>query len=146
MDAWPFKGQKPELAWGNPPNLQATAVPLSPQDLQKGSLDTEAYREALAARVAWLIQQSGSPEEAIRWLERRVGQEGIFLDLPADDPERAAMDLLTNPSFQELLAQAADLPPFPVPVRRMADAARVVRETSLEEWLAAVVVQPGSTE
>ena len=146
MDAWPFRGGKPELAWGCRPNLQATAVPLSPQDLQRGSLDREGYREALAARVAWLIQQSGSPEEAIRWLERRVGQEGIFLDLPADDPDQAATDLLTNPSFGDLLDLAAEIRPFPVKVHRMVDAARVVRETSLEAWLVSVVVQTGSTE
>ena len=129
----------PALAWAPPGQDPVTAgVPLLPEDLKSG-LTRWTYRDRLERRVLAMVQSEPDPELAVDALAAELEARGLW---PGVTPEGESVQtqvaplLYLNPlwpDYRNLMVQLPEDEPFPV--RRVPEVQRILRDTTLAEWM-----------
>lgn len=135
---WPLSGNR-RMAWSPPGNsLALAAVPVTPEQVKAG-LTPIAYREALAGRVTWLVEQEPDPQAAVDALREELEARALWpgVALQAESLWGQVAELLTdNPLWPDYLNLRVALPPQrPMPVRPFPAAVQAVKATTLADWM-----------
>lgn len=140
MDRWPYK-EKPR-AWAPDRGLEAATLAAVPVKAAVKALDREAYLDALADRVAWMMRQHLGPGlnpnrrlRDLRLMVEEAAQDDLGNLHQAQTVQHLAEMVVNSLPVLSALDRAGAL----VPVRELKDdpeAVSAVQETGLEGWVA----------
>lgn len=136
LPEWPLKWAARKLAWGHPDNLVASSIPLTMDQVGKPMAGSHYY-EALAERVAWMLEQADEPEAAVAELARNLDDRGAW-DGPwkfKSSREAAQAMLVDNPAFPDLFQCTVPLPDRETPMTQMPVAVRTIQEITFWDWI-----------
>lgn len=133
---WPIMDQPIPLAWEPEDTPVATAIPLTKEWLAAG-LQPDQYFEALAWRVAWMLETSEDPERAIATLAWDLQEHDLWTGQSEFTRgwQAAMMMIRDNPAFHSYLVQTFRLPAWGTPLHQMPMAVETIKETTFLEWL-----------
>lgn len=128
----PYMKNSQVLAWGPEENLKVGSILVTQgQEI----LDSYLYLELLADRVELMIKQDSQPKRAEAYLREEFFRAGLI-----GDQTLPVRDLMQSPELWSRLRALGVFPRKRVVVQRENKQARAaIEETSLEEWVQAVV-------
>lgn len=133
---WPIADQTHHLAWETEYWPAATAVPLTQAELEAG-YQPDMYFQALAARVAWMLERADEPGDAIAELAGRLYEMDLWsgqMDFKRGW-DAAMVMLANNPAFWNHMEQTFQLPERGAMLHQMPSAVQMVKEVTLSDWV-----------
>lgn len=133
---WPIADQTHHLAWHPQDSPTLTAIPLTQAQVAAG-FQPNMYFQALAQRVAWMLETADEPDKAIADLAWRLNVLNLW-DGQKKFPrgwDAAMIMLRDNPAFQYYMLQKFELPEWGTALHQMPAAVQAIKETTLLEWV-----------
>ena len=130
------------IAYWCPPYEDSSALRLGAIKTVVGQrLDLNMYQSILGNRVQEMVDAEPSPKEAVSHLMEGLRRAGMDLPSPDEPDEAGSVLIWSNPMLPDYLRLLGLFPEFPVTVDGSNwDAAIVYRETTLDEWIALLIL------